>query len=179
VTAFILAGVMSRARATVRGRLEAQREAVTQVFGQYVPAQIADRLVEDRGALDPVEREATVLFTDLQGFTAMTERLGPAQTVAVLNDYFDSAADIISRHDGVVTQFQGDAVVATFNVPVEIDNHAGAAVRAAIEIRDLTDSRTFHGIELVARVGVGYRSDRRRLCGRRWAADVHGSCVTR
>jgi adenylate cyclase len=156
LTAAILAGVMHRARNTARAKFQAEeeREAVAQVFGQYVPAAVAERLVVDRGALDPVEREASVLFADLQGFTSMTEQLGPAATVAVLNEYFDAAARIVAKHRGVVTQFQGDAVVATFNVPIEIHDHASAAVAAGREIRELTDAREFKGIKLAAGVGI-------------------------
>lgn len=70
VTTLILAGVVFRARRTVKARFEAEaeREAVAQVFGQYVPSEIANRLVADRGALDPIEHEATVLFTESSRF---------------------------------------------------------------------------------------------------------------
>ena len=67
----------------------------------------------------PVQQtEATILFSDIEAFTRLTESLGPAKIVDVLNAYFSRMVEILERHGGVVTQFQGDAILATFNVPV-------------------------------------------------------------
>ena len=172
---------MRRARRTVRAHIEADRDrqSVSQLFGQYVPGAVADALIRDRGALEPVEREATVLFADIAGFTALTESAGPARTVAVLNAYFDAMTEVIGRYNGVVTQFQGDAIMATFNVPLEDGEHAANAVRAAREMLDLTQSTTFDEFELSIRIGV----NRGPLVagsvggGGRQNYTVHGDCV--
>ena len=156
VVAILIAVVMRRARRTVRAHIEADRErqSISQLFGQYVPGAVADALIRDRGALAPVEREATVLFADIAGFTALTEAAGPTRTVAVLNAYFDAMTEVIGRYNGVVTQFQGDAIMATFNVPLEDGVHAANAVRAAREMLDLTGSTTFDAFELSIRIGI-------------------------
>ncbi len=70
-----------------------------------------------------------MLFADIAGFTAMTERAGAARTVEIMNAYFDEVTRIIGAHNGIVTQFQGDAVLATFNVPVEDARHARQRLR--------------------------------------------------
>ena len=181
VVAILIAIVMRRARQTVRAHIEADREkqAVSQLFGQYVPGAVADALIRDRGALEPVEREATVLFSDIAGFTALTESAGPARTVAVLNAYFDAMTEVIGRYNGVVTQFQGDAIMATFNVPLEDSEHATNAVRAAREMLDLIQSTTFDGFELAIRIGLntGPLVAGSVGGGGRQNYTVHGDCV--
>ena len=102
-------------------------------------------MVAGRGTLAPVEREATVLFADIAGFTEMTERAGAARTVEILNAFFDEVTRIIGAHNGIVTQFQGDAVLATFNVPVEDPDHAHNAFLAAEEILACAACRDYAG----------------------------------
>jgi len=156
VVAILIAVVMSRARRTVMRQLELdeERRLISDVFGKYVPEAIAQSLILDKGALEPVEREATILFADLAEFTNLTETKGPQGIVEILNAYFDSAAEVISAHHGVITQFQGDAILATFNVPIEDASHATNAVNAAIALQNLTDKNTFGGTQLKSRIGI-------------------------
>ena len=95
-----------------------------------------------------------MLFCDLEGFTALTETLGPAGIVELLNEYFEEMVEILERHRGVVTQFQGDAILATFNVPVPDPEHAANALRAAIEMRDAAQRLEFAGQRIGNRIGV-------------------------
>ena len=154
--AILLAIVMRRARRTVQLHLtsEAERRTISEVFGQYVPQAIAERVISDKGALEPIERTATVLFVDVAEFTRMTERLGPSRVVDVLNAYFDTVTRIIGEHNGVVTQFQGDAVLATFNVPIPDDQHAIQAVECANTILDTVSTTEFGGEQIKVRAGV-------------------------
>jgi adenylate cyclase len=156
VVAFLIAVVMWRARTTLRRQLDAGRDRTTLsgIFGRFVPQAIVNAMVAGRGALAPVEREATVLFADIAGFTAMTERGGAARTVEILNAYFDEVTRIIGAHNGIVTQFQGDAVLATFNVPVEDANHARNAFRAAEAILACVAGREFAGERIRVRIGL-------------------------
>ncbi|MEM7294087.1 MAG: adenylate/guanylate cyclase domain-containing protein, partial [Pseudomonadota bacterium] len=156
LVALLLSIVMHRARRTVYLHLEAdaERRSISDIFGQYVPQSIVDAVVADRGALAPINREATVLFVDLVGFTSLTERLGPQGIVRVLNDYFDVATQIINDHKGVVTQFQGDAILATFNVPIEDKHHAHNAFNAAKQIRERAASDRFGNEALAVRIGI-------------------------
>ena len=156
ITALLIAVVIWRARKTVYRQLELdeERRTITEVFAQYVPRKIADALITDRGLLAPVERDATVLFIDIAGFTKMTESVGPARTVSVLNEFFEKATNCISDQDGVVTQFIGDAIMATFNIPVEDPDHPRKALTAAKNILDLTETETFDGHRLSIRIGI-------------------------
>ncbi len=156
LVAVLIATVVWRARRTVRRQLELdeERRTLSDVFGRYVPKAIADALINDRGLLEPVEGTATVLFIDVAGFTKMTETSGPRHVVGVLNSFFDQATKIITRYEGVVTQFIGDGIMATFNLPAKDPQHAANAVRAAIEIVDLAASQSFGGERISVRAGI-------------------------
>ncbi len=156
VVAMLIAVVVHRARQTVRRQLEAERDmvSVSQMFGRFVPKAIADSMIKDKGALDPVERQATVLFVDLVGFTKLTEAKGPKAIVDILNAYFDAATEIIGQHNGVVTQYQGDAILAIFNVPLEDENHPQHAFDASIELLNAVGEKTFAGERLAIRIGL-------------------------
>jgi class 3 adenylate cyclase len=156
VVAVLIAVVMHRARQTLRQQLEAERDAaaVSQMFGRFVPEAVARSMIEDRGVLEPVERQATVLFIDIAGFTRMTEARGATATVGIVNAYFDAATEIISKHNGVVTQFQGDGILAVFNVPVENEAHVRCAFDAAIEILARVRDSAFAGERFAVRIGL-------------------------
>lgn len=156
VVAILIAIVMHRSRQTVRFQLEAERDmtAVSQLFGRFVPTAVADSMIQNKGALDPIERSATVLFSDIAGFTKLTEARGAAAIVNTLNVFFDDASEVIGRHNGVVTQFQGDGILATFNVPLEDKDHAQNAFDASIELVELVRTKSFGGESLSIRIGL-------------------------
>jgi adenylate cyclase len=156
LVAGLISIVMRRARQTVRNQLEAEREMgnVSQMFGRFVPEVIVDSMIKDKGALDPIERQATVLFIDLAGFTSLTEAKGPRAIVDILNTWFDGATEIIGNHHGVVTQFQGDAILAIFNVPLEHEDHAQQAFNASRALLDLVRQQSFAGEKLTCRIGL-------------------------
>lgn len=132
----------------------AEKEVIRRTLGRYVPESIAERLMKDDGSLEPTESEATILFSDIAGFTAMTEALGPTRIVEVLNAYFSRMTEIIEAEGGVITQFQGDAILAIFNVPIESPDHAERACRAAIRMRDTVFQEAFAGERISCRIGI-------------------------
>ncbi len=131
-----------------------EHDRVRRLFGQYVPEAVALQLVRGGGQLAPQQTRATVLFIDIEGFTALAERIAPDQLVRVLNGYFNRVTAILEAHYGVVTQYQGDAILATFNVPVPQPDHAGHAVRAAREILAALADEQFEGLSIRARIGI-------------------------
>jgi class 3 adenylate cyclase len=152
----LVAMATRRARGIVQRQAEGERERqiVSRTFGRYVPQAVAESLIAGDGTLEPVQRDASVLFVDIEKFTTIAEALPPSSVVDMLNDYFDAVSDAIVRHGGVINQFQGDAVLATFNVPVEDENHARNAVQAALAICGAVQGRSFAGQNLNVRVGV-------------------------
>ncbi len=131
-----------------------ERDMIREVFGRYVPESVATSLMEESGELAPISTEATILFSDIEGFTKLTEDVGPERIITILNAYFSAVVDILERHGGVVTQFQGDAVLATFNVPIIAPDHAEHALDAALEINEMLCNETFDGVRLKSRIGI-------------------------
>ena len=132
--------------------------ASNQDLARFVPAEVANLIKTSAdgvqvGSGEP--REATVLFLDLEGFTTLSERLAPQDLVRTLNAFYAAVAEPIMRHDGVITQFQGDAILATFNAPRLNADHAANAIQAALDIQALLQERTFgEGLALRARIGI-------------------------
>ena len=157
-----------------------EREFLREAFGKYVPRPVAAEILADRGLLEPQTATATILFTDIAGFTAITERLGSHRLVAALNEYFSLLVEVIERHRGVVTQFQGDAMLVVYNVPVEDPMHAIEAVTTALEIQACLQGRRFAGdVRFETRIGINTGTV---LAGAVGAADrlnytVHGDTV--
>jgi len=132
-----------------------ERARLRRTFERFVPETIAGALIADEGAIAPQEREATVLFTDIERFTQIAASLAPREIMVMLNAYFSEVAAIIHRHNGVITQFQGDAVLASFNLPLTDPEHARSALRAALEIeREIADAVFEGGIRLRTRIGI-------------------------
>ncbi|MEQ9198885.1 MAG: adenylate/guanylate cyclase domain-containing protein, partial [Rhodospirillales bacterium] len=125
-------------------------------FGKYVPESVASQILENRNFVqEPRLRNATIMFTDIAGFTALCENLTPAQTIEVLNDYFSAVVEPIEANGGVIQQYQGDAMLATFNIPTDRPGHADDAVKAAIRIEQILSERTFGpGITIKTRIGI-------------------------
>ncbi len=156
-----------------------ESQMVRQALGRYVPEKVVESLLADGGTIQTLETEATVLFSDIESFTEMTENLGPEGIVALLNDYFSEMVDILERHGGVVTQFQGDAILATFNVPITDADHAGNALQAALDMQRASARRSFGGHTVRMRIGVNTGAVIAGAVGARGRLNytVHGDAV--
>lgn len=132
-----------------------ERERVREAFGRFVNPRVAKTILEHPERLDGEVSEATVLFTDIERFTTITENMSPQATIALLNQYFEVVMEPITRHGGVITNFTGDSLLAAFNVPEPDPDHAANAVRTALEIQRLVDNRTFgDGLIMRTRIGI-------------------------
>ena len=131
-----------------------EREMIRSLFGKYVPERVAEKLLSTDGALEPQSAVATILFVDLAGFTAMSEQKRPEEIVEILNTYFSAVVDIIEGNGGVITQFQGDAILAIYNVPMPDPDHAAHAVKTAHEIHEKVNGALFGGQTLSCRIGI-------------------------
>ena len=127
-------------------------------LSRFVPQEIAQKVIQsEEGAITGKGEvnECTILFTDIEGFTAISESLSPEELIDALNRYFSLIAGPITERGGVISQFQGDAVLATFNVPKSDSDHASNAVRAALDIQSVLDGVEFgDGVQFNTRVGI-------------------------
>ena len=127
-------------------------------LSRFVPEEVAQKVIQsEEGAITGKGElsECTILFTDIEGFTAISETLAPEQLIEALNQYFSLVADPITKYGGVISQFQGDAILATFNLPKPDSDHASNAVRAALEIQSVLEGVEFgDGIAFNTRVGI-------------------------
>jgi len=136
----------------------AERQYLRDTFGKYVSTSVAAAILDNRdraGRVADTTAEATLMFTDIEGFTGLSERLAPAEVAAVLNAYLGAVVPVIQRHGGVVNSFIGDGLFASFNLPLRCENHAAAAIAASIEIQQVLDEGPFAGhVALRTRIGL-------------------------
>jgi class 3 adenylate cyclase len=132
-----------------------ERERIRETFGRYVDESVATAILDQSQASGEI-RETTILFTDIAGFTTIAEYLQPRELVAALNEYLETVLAPIQARGGVVNTFIGDGLFASFNMPLLCEDHACAAVRAAIDIQRAVGSRTFgdQGVAFATRVGI-------------------------
>jgi adenylate cyclase len=111
------------------------KRQIQKIFGQYVNPHVVKQLASDPEStkLGGEEIEATVMFSDIEGFTTISEGKKPKELVAFLNEYFSTATDIFLKHEGTVDKFIGDAVMVLYGAPVKLPNHQVHAARAAYE----------------------------------------------
>ncbi|MEJ0071434.1 MAG: adenylate/guanylate cyclase domain-containing protein [Pseudomonadota bacterium] len=109
------------------------RERIRDLFGKYVPHEVVDAVLTDPDglALGGEKREITVLFSDIEDFTALSEGLPPDRVLTLINAYFEGVAGIIVAHGGIIIDFIGDAVFAVFGAPITHPDHAQRALAAA------------------------------------------------
>jgi adenylate cyclase len=126
-------------RASLFERLHAETklklEQLQREFERFAPPDLVERLTEGRGDVTPQRRQVTMLFADLQGFTSLCDRLDPALTVALLNDYFRHMSEAIQRHHGHITELVGDGLLALFGAPETNPWQCRDAVLAALDMR--------------------------------------------
>ncbi len=140
---------------------ERRRRRAQQTLAVFIPPQLADRLMTDEllGTMRGERRVVTVLFSDLRGFTAASDRVEPEAIVELLNRYFGFMHDVIWGNEGTLDKYMGDEIMAFFNAPVAQPDHARRAIRTALEMQRVIQQRrdewAFLGMpELAAGIGI-------------------------
>jgi adenylate cyclase len=130
-------------------------------FGCYVSAEVLDMILThpEDSWLKGTRNEATILFTDVRGFTAYSETRKPEEVVEHLNEYFSIAAQCILEYGGYVDKFIGDAVMGVFGVPIAHADHAGRAVKATVAMQKKFQKQAGQNNNpLLAQIGIGIHS---------------------
>lgn len=109
------------------------------------------------------ECELTIIFTDIRGFTAMSERLGSRETVSLLNSFHAKMVDVLFRHAGTLDKYTGDGLLAYFNAPIGQSDHASRAIRCALDMRRELEAMNLNGPgeeNAALRMGIGIHTGR-------------------
>jgi len=155
IIAFLSAALLNYG---IEGR---QRRFIKSAFRYYLSPDVIDRVIRDPSllALGGERREITAFFSDVAGFTSIAEKLSPDELVALLNAYLSEMTDIIMAEGGTLDKYEGDAIIAFWNAPLDQPDHALRACRAAGECqRRLAEIRpefkARFGFDVVMRIGL-------------------------
>ena len=112
------------------------KRELANLFGSYVAPELVVEMVKDPASynMKAVNKELTVMFCDMRGFTKMSETMEPLQLQQLLNDVFSQLTDIIRMNRGTIDKYMGDCVMAFWGAPIESEDHAELAVKASLEI---------------------------------------------
>lgn len=116
---------------------EKSRRELRRMFDRYVSKEIVEKIISNplQLKLGGERKDITVLFSDIRGFTSMSESMKPEEVVSILNDYLTVMTDIILSYGGTIDKFIGDAIMAVFGAPIPYKDHAYRAAKTAIEMR--------------------------------------------
>lgn len=129
-------GVLTRAFNEMAASLW-EKEFIKNTFERYVSKELAHEILQHKEELQlgGEEKEVTILFSDLRGFTSLSEKLSPAEVVSLLNIYFTRMIEVISAHQGMVDKFIGDAIMALFGAPIRRGDDPLKAVQCGLEMQ--------------------------------------------
>lgn len=132
VVTLVVAGLVNY---STEGR---QKRYIKNAFKQYLSPAVIEQLIShpERLKLGGERRELSIFFSDLQGFTSISEGLSPEELTALLNEYLSAMTDIIQEEGGTVDKFEGDAIIAFWNAPLDLEDHALRAVRSALRCQE-------------------------------------------
>lgn len=140
---------------------EQEKKYIKYAFQKYVPASVVKKILEapEKLKLGGDEITGTVLFSDLEKFTTVSEKLKPEKLVSFINEYLSEMSEIIFKYNGTITRFIGDAILAIWGAPVWHEDHAVRAVHCALEmtkrLKELNIEWKFRGLpELKIRIGI-------------------------
>ncbi len=114
------------------------RQMITSMFSHYLPSTVVSELINnpERMKLGGEKREMSVLFSDVEGFTTISEGITPEALVALLNEYLSAMSEIVFDNGGIIDKYEGDAIMAEFGMPLKVKDHALRACKTAIQMQE-------------------------------------------
>jgi class 3 adenylate cyclase len=138
-----------------------EKNEIKKAFQRYVSPDVIEEILAEpeKNYMKTNKRTMTVLFSDLRGFTAMSEKLEPEQVVEILNEHFEVMSDIILKQRGTLDKFVGDEIMAIFGAPIYTESHALKAVKTALEMQKAQEElmrklKKKFGIEVEVGIGI-------------------------
>lgn len=139
-----------------------RKKKILNMFRTYMAPQVVDELSKNKNyriELGGRDREIAVLFVDIRGFTAMSERLSPEEVVGILNRYLGKVTEAIFRNEGTLDKFIGDAVMAVYNAPLDVPDYWRKAVHTGLDIVEAVrgmneELKRDFGVEIACGVGI-------------------------
>ncbi|AFZ22975.1 PAS domain S-box [Cylindrospermum stagnale PCC 7417] len=130
---------------------------------RYMTQELAEELLKlDDAKLGGDRKEVSILFSDIRGYTSLTENLEAEEVVSMLNDYFESMVEAVFKHKGTLDKYIGDAIMAVFGSPLALEEHAWMAVQTSLEMRDRLvefNHRRHAANKPMISIGIGINSD--------------------
>ena len=119
---------------------ELEKRRVRNLFSRFISPEMVDQMMatQDLNSLNK-RSDISIIFSDIRGFTTLSERLSPEDVVALLNPYLEAMSKVIYKHGGTVDKYEGDAIIAFFGEPVPFKDHAVRALRASLDMRIALD----------------------------------------
>ncbi|UCU99085.1 CHASE2 domain-containing protein [Acidovorax radicis] len=154
-----------------------KRELAAQ-FATYVPPELVDEMLKqpEKYTMQAANRELTVMFCDMRGFTAMSEQMEPLPLQALLNEVFSRLTHIIRAHRGTIDKYMGDCVMAFWGAPITTPDHAHLAVAAALEMAQAVDELNLdHRARGLPEIGVGIGLNTGIMCVGDMGSDIRRS----
>jgi adenylate cyclase len=154
------------------------KRELANLFGTYVPPELVDEMVKDPDSysMKATNKELTVMFCDMRGFTKMSEKMEPTQLQELLNGVFSRLTDLIRSNRGTIDKYMGDCVMAFWGAPVDTPNHAHLAVKTAMEmanaVRKINEEHRSAGIP---EIGIGIGLNTGPMCVGDMGSDIRRS----
>lgn len=119
-----------------------QRRFIKSAFSQYVSPTVIENLIQNPSSLKlgGEKRRLSIFFSDIQGFTSISENIPPEELTEFLNDFLSEMSNIILKYGGTIDKYEGDAIVAFWNAPTNVENHEICALEAALECQNLLEN---------------------------------------
>ena len=142
---------------------ELEKRRVRNLFSRFISPEMVDQMIatQDLSTLNK-RADISIIFSDIRGFTTLSEKLTPEEVVALLNPYLEAMSKVIYKHGGTVDKYEGDAIMAFFGEPVPFKDHAVRAMRAALDMRkaltELKNQWAKEGRPSKIEMGIGINS---------------------
>jgi adenylate cyclase len=119
---------------------ELEKRRVRNLFSRFISPEMVDQMMTTQDLTSLNKRsDVSIIFSDIRGFTTLSEKLSPEDVVALLNPYLEAMSKVIYKHGGTVDKYEGDAIIAFFGEPVPFKDHAVRALRASLDMRVALD----------------------------------------